>query len=249
MFRALADPGRRRLLDSLYVADGQTLGELCEVLPEMTRYGVMNHLRVLEQADLVVVRKVGRSKHHYLNPVPIRQMHDRWIGKYTEPWVGALASLADRREGGETMSRPVHVYRAYIRSTPEEVWRALVDGEVTPSYYYGTRVESAWKVGEPIAYRYPDGTVAADGTVLAVDPPRRLEMTFHAHWSAEVEAGGPVRMVWSIEDGDGAVRLTVELWDVDPESRTYGEFSEGLPYIVSGLKTVLETGAALTRSG
>jgi DNA-binding transcriptional ArsR family regulator len=98
VFKALADAGRRALLDALRLDDGQSLGELCEVLPDMTRFGVMKHLRVLEDAHLVVAEKVGRSKLHYLNPVPIREIHDRWISRYAEPFVSGLLALRDRAE-------------------------------------------------------------------------------------------------------------------------------------------------------
>jgi DNA-binding transcriptional ArsR family regulator len=98
VFRALADPSRRRLLDGLRERDGQTLGELCEALPDMTRFGVMKHLALLEEAHLVVTERHGRSKHHYLNPVPIRQIHDRWISKYAEPFASALVELAELRD-------------------------------------------------------------------------------------------------------------------------------------------------------
>jgi DNA-binding transcriptional ArsR family regulator len=100
VFKALADPGRRALLDSLRADDGQTLGHLCEVLPEMTRFGVMKHLSVLEQAHLVVVERAGRSKLHYLNPVPIREIHDRWISRYSEPFVTGLLALRERAQTG-----------------------------------------------------------------------------------------------------------------------------------------------------
>jgi DNA-binding transcriptional ArsR family regulator len=93
VFRALADPSRRRLLDELFKKDGQTLSHLDSILPEMTRFGVMKHLRILEDAGLVTTRKVGREKLHYLNPVPIRLVHDRWISKYAEPWIGAISAL------------------------------------------------------------------------------------------------------------------------------------------------------------
>ena len=97
VFRALADPTRRLLLDQLFERDGRTLTELESEL-EMTRFGVMKHLRVLEDAGLVTARRVGRNKHHFLNPVPIRLIHDRWIDKYTEPRVSALAELKTRLE-------------------------------------------------------------------------------------------------------------------------------------------------------
>jgi DNA-binding transcriptional ArsR family regulator len=97
VFKALADPTRRHLLDRLYVRDGRTLSELESEL-EMTRFGVMKHLRLLEDAGLVVTRRQGRLKLHYLNPVPIRLVHDRWIDKYTEHRVSALAELKTRLE-------------------------------------------------------------------------------------------------------------------------------------------------------
>jgi DNA-binding transcriptional ArsR family regulator len=97
VFRALADPTRRLLLDRLFERDGRTLTEL-ESGVEMTRFGVMKHLRVLEDAGLVVSRKEGREKLHFLNPVPIRLIHDRWIDKYTERHVSALVELKERLE-------------------------------------------------------------------------------------------------------------------------------------------------------
>jgi len=99
VFKALADTGRRSLLDALRDRDGQTLGELCEVLPEMTRFGVMKHLGVLEGAHLVVTERAGRSKLHFLNPVPIQEIHNRWISNYAEPFVSGLVALRDRLEG------------------------------------------------------------------------------------------------------------------------------------------------------
>jgi DNA-binding transcriptional ArsR family regulator len=97
VFRALADPTRRSLLDELFKHDGQTLSALEQRLP-MTRFGVMKHLRVLEDARLVVTRRRGREKLHFLNPVPIRLIHDRWVSKYAEPWVSALSELKHRLE-------------------------------------------------------------------------------------------------------------------------------------------------------
>jgi DNA-binding transcriptional ArsR family regulator len=99
VFKALADEHRRAFLDALRERDGRTLGELCELAPSMTRFGVMKHLRVLEEAHLVVVERVGRSKFHYLNPVPIRQIHDRWISRYAEAHAAGLIDLRDRAEG------------------------------------------------------------------------------------------------------------------------------------------------------
>ena len=164
-FRALSDPSRRLLLDRLFERDGQTLGELCTYLPSMTRFGVMRHLGVLEEAGLITTRREGREKRHFLNPVPIRLVHDRWIGKFAEPVVGAMAAMKRTLEA-EAMSAPDHVYSVYIKASPDRVWRAITDGVETEQYYYGTRVDSDWSKGGRIVYAYPDGSVAADGEVL-----------------------------------------------------------------------------------
>src|SRR5215470_4919544 len=92
VFKALADPTRRRLLDELFEQDGQTLSALEQRLP-MTRFGVAKHLKVLEEAGLVTTRRRGREKLHFLNPMPIREVHDRWVSKYAEPWAAALTGL------------------------------------------------------------------------------------------------------------------------------------------------------------
>jgi DNA-binding transcriptional ArsR family regulator len=243
VFKALDDPSRRLLLDRLFERDGQSLAELCEHLPAMTRFGVMNHLGVLEAAGLVVTRKEGRRKLHYLNPVPIRLVHDRWISKYTEPIAGTLAAMTAHLEGGATVQSPSHVYQTYIRCTPEAAWQAITDGAATVRYYYGTRVESTWRPGDPIRYLAPDGSVVADGQVVACDPPRRLDLTFLPHWDPELEAEGPARMAWIVEESEGLTRVTVEYYDLG--GKQAHEFMGGIPYIVSGLKTLLETGAPI----
>src|SRR6476619_3999519 len=132
VFRALADPTRRKLLDTLRKRDGQTLTEL-EQRFAMTRFGVMKHLRILEAAGLVITRRVGREKLHYLNPVPIRAIHDRWISKYREPVSAALVNLKHSLEG--TMDKPKHVYQIWIRTTPEKLWQAITDPDITQKYF------------------------------------------------------------------------------------------------------------------
>src|SRR5215210_1939914 len=175
VFRALSDPSRRLLLDRLFERDGQTLGELTTHLPEMTRFGVMRHLEVLEAADLVNTRRVGREKRHYLNPVPIRLMHDRWISKFAEPVVGAMSAMKRHLEA-QTVDTVEHVYSVYVQAPAERVWRAITDGDETVRYYYGTRVQSTWDKGAALSYTYPDGSIAADGEVVEVDRPNRLVM-------------------------------------------------------------------------
>ena len=122
----------------------------------MTRFGVMKHLGVLEDADLVTTRRVGREKRHYLNPVPIRLAHDRWISKYAAPIVGSMSFMKRTLEA--PMETIDHVYSVYIKASPERVWQAITDGDETVRYYFGTRVRSTWEVGAPIDYDYPDGS-------------------------------------------------------------------------------------------
>ena len=243
VFRALDDPSRRLLLDSLFQRDGQTLAELTAQLPDMTRFGVMNHLRVLEEAGVVVPKKVGRNKHHYLNPVPIREVHDRWISRFTAPVAGGLSRLKQQLEG-EIVTAPSHVDRTYIRCEPAQAWDAIVNGDQTVQYYYGTRVESDFTEAAPIRYLSPDGSLVAAGVIIAVDEPRRLELMFHARWDQELSEEGPVRMVWTIDESNGLTSVTVESY-MDPGSKTYDDFSGGIPYIVAGMKTLLETGEPL----
>src|SRR6202161_4826823 len=141
VFKALADPTRRSLLDELFVRDGQTLSELEERF-SMTRFGVMKHLKLLEEAGLVVSRRRGRQKLHFLNPVPIRLVHDRWVSKYTEGWAAGLADLKRNMEANVEK-----VFEIYIRTTPEQLWRAITDPDVRARYQFGVRVESGWIPG------------------------------------------------------------------------------------------------------
>src|SRR5436309_10054204 len=139
VFRALADPTRRSLLDELFEQDGQTLSALEQRLP-MSRFGVMKHLRVLEEAGLVTTKRRGREKLHFLNPVPIRLVHDRWVSKYAEPWAAALSGLKHRLED-RTMEK---VFEIYIKATPERLWEAITNTEMRRKYNFGAGVESDW---------------------------------------------------------------------------------------------------------
>src|SRR5437763_3332782 len=180
VFRALADPTRRSLLDELFAQDGQTLSALERRLP-MTRFGVMKHLRVLENAGLVTTRRRGREKLHFLNPVPIRLVHDRWVSKYAEPWAATLTGLKKTLEEEQTMEK---MFEIYIKTTPERLWEAITDPDLRSKYTFGVRVESDWKPGS----RYEGGSSTAPSLIFAgenleVDPPRRLVQSFDALWS------------------------------------------------------------------
>src|SRR5215510_11222959 len=190
VFRALADPTRRSLLDALYEEDGQSLTALERRLP-MTRIGVMKHLRVLEAAGLVTTRRRGREKLHFLNPVPIRLVHDRWVSKYAEPWAAGLTRLKRRMED-QTMEK---LFEIYIKTTPERLWKAITDPELRRKYNFGVGVESNWKPGSPyqgISRLAPAPIV--EGENLEVDPPRRLVQSFRALWSDDVKAQGTSRV-------------------------------------------------------
>jgi uncharacterized protein YndB with AHSA1/START domain/DNA-binding transcriptional ArsR family regulator len=245
-FRALVDPSRRLLLDRLFERDGQTLIELAAGFPQMSRQGVMKHLRILEDAGLVVTRREGRTKLHFLNPVPIRQIHDRWISRYTAPLAAALGWLKDAMEVEEQPMEPTrHVYQVYIQTTPERLWAAITDPVQTARYYYGTAVHSDWRPGSRLEYTYPDGSVAADGLILEVDAGRRVVMEFNALWDDAIKDEPPVRMTWEITPTGEVCRLVVTTEDIVPGSATQKSFEGGVAFIVSGLKTLLETGTPL----
>lgn len=141
---------------------------------------------------------------------------------------------------------PVHVYQAYIKAPADRVWQAIVDGDVTVDYFYRTRVDSTWEQGAPIRYTMPDGSLAADGVIVAVDPGRRVELTFVPRWDPDLTAEGGAREAWIVEpDTDRITKLTVEVYDLEPDSKTLTDFVEGFPNIISGMKTLLETGAPL----
>jgi uncharacterized protein YndB with AHSA1/START domain len=242
VFKALADPTRRSLLDELFREDGQTLSALEERFA-MTRFGVMKHLKQLEDAGLVVSKRRGREKLHFLNPVPIRLVHDRWVSKYAEPWAAGLSGLKQRLE-----SPMEKVFEIYIRTTPERLWQAITDPEIRSKYNFGAGVTSDWTVGSPLKMSSPhtDGLMG-DGEVLEVDPPRRLVHTMVALWSDEVKSEGASRVTWEIEPVEDSCRLTVthDQLRKGANAQIFG----GWPMILSGLKTWLETGELLTTPG
>ena len=243
VFKALADPTRRSLLDELFKQDGQTLSALEERLP-MTRFGVMKHLKVLEEAGLVVARRRGREKLHFLNAVPIRLVHDRWVSKFAEPWAATLSELKTSIEEA-VMEK---VFEIYIKTTPERLWEALTNSEMRAKYSFGVGVETDWEPGSRWRAVTPKAPgPISHGEVLEVDPPRRLVQSFQALWSDEVERAGTSRVTYEIEPVADSCRLTV-IHDQLPED-VNDEIYGGWPMILSGLKTLLETGETLTTPG
>jgi uncharacterized protein YndB with AHSA1/START domain/DNA-binding transcriptional ArsR family regulator len=244
VFKALADPHRRLLLDLLFQQDGQTLLQLQQHLP-MTRFGCMKHLQVLEDAGLITSRKVGREKFHYLNPVPIRLLQERWVSKYAEPWVQTLLGLKFTLEETPMDQKPTHVYQLFIRTTPERLWQALTDGEFTQQYYFNTRVESTWEPGSSYRYTYLNGDLALEGEILEIDPPRKLVTTFKPTWDQRLAEGSPSTVTWEIVSMGEVCKLSLIHEGVDPETFASAGLDLGWTQVISGLKTFLETGQPL----
>jgi DNA-binding transcriptional ArsR family regulator len=261
VFRALADPSRRRLLDRLNRRNGQTLHELCAGL-DMARQSVSKHLAILEDANLVTTVRRGREKLHYLNAVPINEIAERWINRYDRQRVAALSDLRKALEE-TTMDRPEFVYTTYIRTTPEQLWRGLTDPAFTRGYW-GLAFETDWKVGSQVTLMLDkDNVTIADPAqvVLESNPYRRLSYTWHTftpEWAAaydvsdehlaRVAAEPRSKVTFDIEPLGEYVRLTVVHDGFEPGSAVLPGISEGWPMLMSSLKTLLETGAVLPAS-
>ena len=242
VFKALADQTRRALLDELFREDGQTLSAL-ENRFDMTRFGVMKHLKQLEDAGLVITRRRGREKLHFLNPVPIRLVHDRWVSKYAEPWAAGLSDLKQRLE--TPMEK---VFEIYIKTTPERLWDAITDPETRRKYNFGVAVRSDWTPGSRLVTEHAsaDGPLG-EGEILEIDPPRRLVHTMRALWSDDVKSEGTSRVTWQIEPVGDSCRLVLTHDELREGANE--ELYGGWPMILSGLKTWLETGELLTTPG
>jgi uncharacterized protein YndB with AHSA1/START domain len=228
-------------MDELFRRDGQTLGQL-EQRFEMSRFGVMKHLKILEEAHLVVSRRRGREKLHFLNPVPIRLVYERWVSKYSEPWAATLTDLKHELE--KTMEK---VYEIYIRTTPELLWNAITNPDIRSKYNFGARVDSEFTAGSRFDMHAGDFPLG-EGENVEVDPPRKLVQTMRALWSEEVKSEGFSRVTWEIDkigDDSCLLKVTHDQLREDANDELYG----GWPMILSGLKTWLETGELLTTPG
>lgn len=240
VFKALADPTRRHLLDRLHERNGQTLGELCDGVA-MTRQSATQHLGLLEAANLISTQRRGREKLHYLNPVPLQEMQERWIDKFERPRLRALSSIKRRAEAQMT-ERPTFVYVTYIESTPERVWEALTDADLTATYWGHSNV-SDWKVGSRWEHQRTDATGVADvvGTVLESSPPTRLVSTWGLPGTDDPE---PSVVTFEIEPYGEIVRLTVIHEKLKDEAER-DEAASGWAAVMSNLKSLIETGHVL----
>src|SRR5215472_2137358 len=264
VFKALADPTRRRLLDSLDEVAGQSLRELCADL-DMTRQAVTKHLAVLEAASLVTTVRSGRQKLHYLNPAPISDIAERWIGRYDRERIRALADLKHALED-DSVTKPEFVYVTYIRTTPEKLWQALTEPAFTRRYWGGVAHQSDWKVGSAVLSSAAPGEEFTDHgqVVLESEPCRRLSYSWHNYqpehaelfgWSeeklAELRKERRSKVRFDIEPAGSSVKLTVthDGFEADTEmlKACSGRLhpSGGWPELLSNLKTLLETGETL----
>ncbi len=246
VFKALADPTRRLLLDRLRHRNGQTLTELCASL-EMARQSATQHLDLLVAANLVAVVRQGRERLHYLNPAPIHEMGERWIAAYDASRLATISAIKNRAEEyAMTDTRttvPTYVYVTYIRASSEDVWQALTDADLTTRYWGHANV-SDWQPGSPWEHRRVDGSGAIDvtGTVLESEPPTRLVLTFED--SEEQRANGPSVVTFLVEPHDDIIRLTVTHENL-PNSDMLNGISRGWPAVLANLKSLLETGEVL----
>lgn len=268
VFKALSDATRRHLLDQLYTRDGRTLTELEEGL-DMTRFGVMKHLKVLEEAGLVVTRRSGREKLHFLNAVPIQLIHERWIDKYDVLGAERLHALTDLKSALEstmttqtdTATTTVLVHRIWIKADADTVWRAITTPEWTARYGYKSPSQfdltpggafAALPSADMVGAGVPGDQPILDGEVLEVEVGTRLVVTWRTLWDDEARAEGFTRLTYELEPrGDGITQLTLT-HDVTGAPRTASlisgdlpQFGGGWPQILSDLKTLLETGSSL----
>ena len=257
VFKALADPSRRELLDRLNARNGQTLQELCSGL-DMARQSVSKHLAVLEAANLVTTLWRGREKLHYLNAAPINAITERWINQYDRERVHALADLKSALEQ-QPMSSPEFVYTTYLKTTPERLWQALTEPAFTRRYWGGLAIESDWKPGSAMTWHQNGVTITdPEQVVLESEPGRKLAYTWHTftpEWAQSNNyddakfkqfASEPRSTVsFEIEPQGEMVKLTVVHNGFDAGSGVLPAISQGWPAVIASLKTLLETGEPL----
>lgn len=241
IFKALGDPARRDLLDSLRKRDGQSLSDLEQVL-QMSRFGVMKHLKVLEEANLIVTRKVGRFKYHYLNVLPLQDMMDRWAAPYLQRQARALTELKAKLERDTAMGKPDFMMQTFIRCTQDALWSALTEANQMAAYHFACNVvEGHAVVDETITFIRPDGSAMLRQTATALDPKSRIAMTFEPLFMGPDAPAS--HMVYLIEPQGETCKLTIEHYDMAPGQ---DGFAEGWARLASSLKSYLETGTALT---
>jgi uncharacterized protein YndB with AHSA1/START domain/DNA-binding transcriptional ArsR family regulator len=249
VFKALADPTRRLLLDRLREQNGQTLRQLCEHLA-MARQSATQHLDILGQANLVTVVRRGRERLHYLNPAPIHEIEERWITGFDLPRMRAISAIKHQAEehamSNEEASVPRYVYVTYIRASAEQVWQALTDADLTARFWGHANV-SDWQPGSAWEHRRIDGSGVTDvtGHVVKAEPPTRLVITFED--APDAEPREPSVVTFLVEPHLDIVRLTVTHENLANEALLNG-ISSGWPAVLANLKSLLETGEVLPQA-
>ncbi|MEM7752670.1 MAG: metalloregulator ArsR/SmtB family transcription factor [Pseudomonadota bacterium] len=241
IFKALNDPARREILDSLRKKDGQTLSELEEQF-DMTRFGVMKHLGVLEDASLITTRKVGRFKYHYLNAVPLQEVIDRWIEPLlAKPVARGIIDLKTHLEGNRPMfdtdMKPDFIHQTFIRCTQDALWDALTKADQVATYHFMCdAAEGDAEVGKPMKMIRKDGSTMLTQVTTALEPKSRIEMTFEPNWEGGAETS---QIVFLIDPEGDHCKLTCEHYDI-PKGQD--GVREGWARHVASLKSWLETG-------
>lgn len=255
VFKALADPTRRALLDSLNERNGQTLSSLCASL-DLTRQAVSKHLAVLEAAGLIATVRSGREKFHHLNAEPINAIADRWINRYDKQRVQALADLKTALE--QPMTAPEFVYVSYIKTTPEKLWQALTEPAFTEKYW-GVTLDSDWKPGSTVTWTQAGLTIEdPEQVVLEAEPGKRLSYTWHTftpefgkvhgfgeEWVTTAAAEPRSKVTFDLEPSGDLVKLTVTHDAFPADSVVLTAVSQGWTHLLSSLKSLLETGHPL----
>lgn len=241
IFKALADPARRTLLDALRSRNGQSLAELTEIL-DMTRFGVMKHLGVLIDANLIVARKEGRFKYHYLNALPLQEAVDRWVEPLiAQPVARAILDIKAQLEGTSTLAKPDFVMQTFIRCTHDALWDALTNPDSMASYHFACdTVTGRAEEGDSIQFILPDGNAMLSQSFTKVEPKSRIETTFEPHFFGPDAPGS--NMVYLVEPQGPTCKLTIEHYDI-PTGQD--GVAEGWARLAASLKSWLETGTGM----
>ncbi|MEM8591804.1 MAG: metalloregulator ArsR/SmtB family transcription factor [Pseudomonadota bacterium] len=225
IFKAMADPARRDILDALRAKDGQSLSDLGAHF-EMTRFGVMKHLGVLEEAGLITTKKQGRFKYHYLNVLPLQEALDRWIAPLVRPAARSILDLKARLEGN---SAEAITHRTFIAAPPSRVWEALTSAEAHSAF--GAIADTVTRVGPALIFQR-DGEIVLTLSEMAAETPQTLHLNF------EPKDRAPSEITFRLHDEAGQTALTLE-----HRGEGAAAYEDTWLRTLSGLKTFIETGA------
>lgn len=241
IFNALGDKSRRYLMDLLYERNGQSLTELSANL-DMSRQAVTKHLKILEDADLVIPVWKGKEKLHYLNPVPLRLIYSRWISKFDENRIQGLYDLKNALENNnQEVKMKGFIYQIVIAAGADKVWESLTNPEFTQKFWFGRRVISDWKIGSQVSVITPEGDEEVRGEVVEYQENKRLSYTWKTPDAAANEA---TTVVFELQEMGPMTKLTI-LHDIDAADAKFQQAAAGWTFILCGLKTFLETGAPM----